>query len=59
MLYNLARNIREFELERYLIIMFRGLMDIEKGDDSLRVIYTSALWQSLNHLDYRLVTSRK
>jgi hypothetical protein len=39
-MWNLERNIREFEVESILIIMFSGLMDIEKREDGLQVIHT-------------------
>ena len=39
-LWNLARNISEFEPESIFIIISYGLMDFEKGKDSLQVVCT-------------------
>jgi len=48
-IHNPARAIRGVELESMLIIMFCGLMDIEKGKDDLRVIHTAGTSISLQH----------
>jgi hypothetical protein len=37
---NLARNISRFEPESILIIISRGLTDIEKREGGLQVVYT-------------------
>jgi hypothetical protein len=40
-MWNLERNIWEFELRLILIIISYGLMRIEKKKDGLQVIYTA------------------
>ena len=43
-MWNLERNISEFAPESILIIISRGLKDIEKKNDGLHVTHTTWNW---------------